>query len=168
MTFRHFRVQALRLLYPYSKIAMAVLVTLFTITSFFSEAPLAVKKGFNSFNSNRVVSVDHHSGGIINLQLFFFNLSFSSLSMTFSTSSATRLIEVLGVSAVTISASVPSSSPLLGTTCFFRLGRWLRWSGNWKVFPSFQANRDGPAAFPLGKCQLHTLELQFGVKFSCL
>ena len=36
---------------------MAEPVNLFTITSFFSETPERVKKGLNSFHSNRVVSV---------------------------------------------------------------------------------------------------------------
>ncbi|XP_062860150.1 uncharacterized protein LOC134322724 isoform X1 [Trichomycterus rosablanca] len=43
---------------------MAEPVNLFTITSFFSEAPLRVKKGLNSFNSNRVISVSVLPGGI--------------------------------------------------------------------------------------------------------
>ncbi|XP_030293203.1 uncharacterized protein LOC115593731 [Sparus aurata] len=44
---------------------MAELVNLFTVTSFFSEAPLRVKKGLNSFNANRVMSVAVLPGGII-------------------------------------------------------------------------------------------------------
>lgn len=44
---------------------MAEPVTLFTITSFFSEVPIRVKKGLNSFNSSKVVSVTVLPGGII-------------------------------------------------------------------------------------------------------
>lgn len=40
-------------------------VTLFTITSFFSEVPIKVKKGFNSYNSSKVVCVTVLPGGII-------------------------------------------------------------------------------------------------------
>ncbi len=44
---------------------MAEPVNLFTITSFFSEAPARVKKGLNSFNSNRVASVAVLPDGVI-------------------------------------------------------------------------------------------------------
>lgn len=44
---------------------MAEPVNLFTITSFFSEAPLRVIKGLNSFNSDRVMSEAVLPGGII-------------------------------------------------------------------------------------------------------
>ena len=40
-------------------------VDLFTITSFFKDDPLRVKKGFNAFNSDRVVNVTVLPGGVI-------------------------------------------------------------------------------------------------------
>ena len=40
-------------------------MNLFTITFFFSEVPLRVKKGLHSFNSSRVMSVAVLPGGII-------------------------------------------------------------------------------------------------------
>ena len=54
----------------------------------------------------------------------FFNFLFSSLSMSFSISSTTRLLDVLGVCAVTMLAacswSISSSSPLVGVLlCLF-------------------------------------------------
>lgn len=39
-------------------------VNLYTITSFFGEAPLRVKKGLNAFNSGHVLSVVVQPGGI--------------------------------------------------------------------------------------------------------
>ncbi|CAL8293050.1 unnamed protein product [Arctogadus glacialis] len=44
---------------------MAEPVNLFTITSFFSETPERVKKGLNSFHSNRVVNVAVLPRGVI-------------------------------------------------------------------------------------------------------
>lgn len=44
---------------------MAELVNLFTIPSFFADSSFRVKKGLNSFNSNRVVSVCVLPGGMI-------------------------------------------------------------------------------------------------------
>ena len=44
---------------------MAEPVNLFTVTSFFSEEPLRVKKGLNAFNSGRVISVSLLPGGIL-------------------------------------------------------------------------------------------------------
>ncbi|CAL8269567.1 unnamed protein product [Arctogadus glacialis] len=48
---------------------MAEPVNLFTITSFFSETPERVKKGLNSFHSNRVVSVAVLPRGVIKVSV---------------------------------------------------------------------------------------------------
>ncbi|CAL8277903.1 unnamed protein product [Arctogadus glacialis] len=48
---------------------MAEPVNLFTITSLFSETPERVKKGLNSFHSNRVVSVAVLPRGVIKVSV---------------------------------------------------------------------------------------------------
>lgn len=40
-------------------------VTLFTVTSYFTDFPKSVKKGLNSYNSNRVINVSLMPGGTL-------------------------------------------------------------------------------------------------------
>ena len=63
MTSRHhFRVQAAASNVNTMAVAKEP-VTFFTVTSYFADTPKSVKKGLNSYNSNRVVNVSVLAGG---------------------------------------------------------------------------------------------------------
>lgn len=83
-----------------------------------------------------------------------------------------KLYEVPELCADAISAlcssAFPSSLPQVKTIHILCLGLRLRWLRNRKVLSSVHSNLHGAADLPLGTCQLHTLKLQTGVKFSHL